>query len=294
MHKITSRLTMAALCGLVAPMVLQACSGNQPAAEAPETEVETTETVSADGAAMGKGTLEFRANGEDFVRQGFTTKDGWEVSFDNVFVSLADVTAYQTDPPFDAEAGTKMDAKEQVSVGEPVVVDLAEGDENAETILVSEVEAPAGRYNALAWQMVPATSGPAEGYSVLMQGTATKDGETLPFTIGISEELAFTCGDFVGDARKGILDDGAMADIESTFHFDHLFGDAGAPIDDDINTGALGFDPLAAMAEGGTVNVDSASLKENLSEEDYATFMNILPSLGHVGEGHCEETNLTT
>jgi len=80
-----------------------------------------------------------------------------------------------------------------------------------------------------------------------MQGTATKDGESLPFTIGISEALSFTCGDFVGDARKGILDDGAMADIESTFHFDHLFGDAGAPMDDAINTGALGFDPLAAM-----------------------------------------------
>jgi hypothetical protein len=294
MRKMTSRLTMAALCGLLAPAVLQACGANQPAAETPATQTETTETASAEDGAAGKGTLEFRANGEDFVRQGFTTKDGWEVSFDNVFVSLADVTAYQTDPPFDAEAGTKMDAKEQVSVGEPVVVDLAEGDEDAETILVSEVEAPAGRYNALSWQMVPATSGPAEGYSVFMQGTATRDGETLPFTIGISEELTFTCGDFVGDARKGILDDGSMADIESTFHFDHLFGDAGAPMDDDINTGALGFDPLAALAQDGTVNVDSASLQENLSEEDYATFMNILPSLGHVGEGHCEETNLTT
>lgn len=288
------RLITLALLGLVAPVALQACSGEEPAAEAPEAEVGATETASADDSAMGKGTLEFRANGEDFVRQGFTTKDGWEISFDNVLVSLADVTAYQTDPPFDAEAGTKLEAKEQVSVGEPVVVDLAEGGENAETILVSEVDAPAGRYNALSWEMVPATSGPAEGYSIFMQGTATKDGETLPFTIGISEELTFTCGDFVGDARKGILDEGDMADIESTFHFDHLFGDAGAPMDDDINTGALGFEPLAAMAEGGEVNVDSASLQENLSEEDYATFMNILPSLGHVGEGHCEETNLTT
>jgi hypothetical protein len=294
MQKKILRLTTAVLLGLFAPAVLQACGGGQPAVEAPDAEVEATETASADESAMGKGTLEFRANGEDFVRQGFTTKDGWEISFDNVFVSLADVTAYQTDPPFDAEAGVDMAAKEQVSVGEPVVVDLAEGDENAETILVSEVEAPAGRYNALSWQMVPATSGPAEGYSVLMQGTATKEGETLPFTIGISEELAFTCGDFVGDARKGIVDEGAMADIESTFHFDHLFGDAGAPMDDAINTGALGFDPLAALAQDGKVSVDSTTLKENLSEEDYATFMNILPSLGHVGEGHCEETNLTT
>lgn len=294
MPKMTSRFILATLCGLVAPVVLQACSGDQPAAEGPATETETTEMASTDDSATGKGTLEFRANGEDFVRQGFTTKDGWDISFDTVFVSLAEVTAYQTDPPFDAEAGTKVEAKKQVSVGEPVVVDLAEGDANADPILVSEVEAPAGRYNALSWQMVPATSGPAEGYSILMQGTATKDGETLPFTLGISEALTFTCGDFVGDTRKGILDAGAMADIESTFHFDHLFGDASVPMEDDINTGALGFDPLAALAQDGAVSVDSASLKITLSEEDYATFINILPSLGHVGEGHCEETNLIT
>jgi hypothetical protein len=294
MQYFKAKLLAACLFGLLTPAMLQACSGDQPAADAPEAGADTTETASADSAEMGKGTLEFRANGEDFVRQGFTTKDGWDIAFDNVFVSLADVTAYQTDPPFDAEAGSKLEAKEQVSVDEPVVIDLAEGDDAADPILVSTVDAPAGRYNALSWEMVPATAGPAEGYSILMQGTATKDGETLPFTIGISEELAFTCGDFVGDQRKGILDDGSTADVESTFHFDHLFGDAGAPMDDDINTGALGFDPLAAMAENGEVNVDSATLQGNLSEEDYATLMNILPSLGHVGEGHCEETNLTT
>lgn len=284
---------MAALVGLLAPTVLQACT-DQPAAETPTTGTDTPEAASADPTAPGKGTLEFRANGEDFVRQGFTTKDGWDISFDTVFVSLAEVTAYQTNPPFDPEAGDKLEAKEQVSVSEPVVVDLAAGDETADPVLVSEVDAPAGRYNALSWKMVPATAGPTEGYSVLMQGTATKDGETIPFTIGVNEALTFTCGDFVGDARKGILDNGAMADVEATFHFDHLFGDAGAPMDDDINTGALGFDPLADLAENGEVNVDSTTLKENLSEENYATFMNILPSLGHVGEGHCEETNLTT
>ena len=76
-QKITSRLTMAALCGLLAPVVLQACGGNQPAAETPVTETETTETETTETASAeggGKGTLEFRANGEDFVRQGFTTK----------------------------------------------------------------------------------------------------------------------------------------------------------------------------------------------------------------------------
>jgi hypothetical protein len=294
MEKITFRLMAVALLGFLTPTVLQACTSDQPAAESLEAGAEAPETNHAGDGTGGQGQLEFRANGEDFVRQGFTTKDGWDITFEHVFVSLADMTAYQTDPPFDAETGGKPDAKEQIDAGEPAVIDLAEGDAAADPILVSEVEAPAGRYNALSWKMIPAASGPAAGYSILMQGTAAKGAETLPFTLGIAEELAFICGDFVGDTRKGILEEGTTADVESTFHFDHLFGDAGAPMDDDINTGALGFDPLAALAENGEVNVDSTTLKENLAETDYTTLMNILPSLGHVGEGHCEETNLTT
>lgn len=274
--------------GCLALGVLAGCGSQSPTATTPETE--SPETASAEG---DRGTLVIRANGEDFVREGFTTKDGWEVEFDNVYVSLADITAAQTDPPFDPEAGGTLEAKAEVKVEGTQVVDLAEGDESADPVMVSEVEAPAGRFNALAWRMVPADSGPSEGYTVWMQGTASKDGETIPFTIKVNEELAFTCGDFVGDERKGILAADDEADLEATFHFDHLFGDGGAPPDDSINTGALGFDPLAALATNGTVDVDSAALQAGLSEADYTTFLAILPSLGHVGEGHCEELRLT-
>jgi predicted small lipoprotein YifL len=274
------------LLGTVALVGLTGCGGSGPAATAPD----ATETASADDQT---GTLLIRANGEDFVREGFTTKDGWEVSFDNVYVALVDIIAAQTDPPFDPEAGGELEAEAQVQVEGVKVIDLAEGDAAAEPIPVAELEAPVGRFNALAWRMVPADSGPAEGASIWMQGTATKDGNTIPFTIQVNEELAFTCGDFVGDERKGILAAGDQADLEATFHFDHLFGDGGAPADDGINTGALGFDPLAALADNGVVDVDSAALQAGLSETDYTTFLGILPSLGHVGEGHCEEVKLT-
>ena len=273
--------------GCLALGVLAGCGSESPTATTPETEP----AASAEGES---GTLVIRANGEDFVREGFTTKDGWEVEFDNVYVSLADITAAQTDPPFDPEAGDTLEAKAEVRVEGTQVVDLAEGDESADPVLVSEVEAPSGRFNALAWRMMPAESGPSEGYTIWMQGTATKDGETVPFTIRVNEELAFTCGDFVGDERKGILTAGEEAELEATFHFDHLFGDGGAPPDDSINTGALGFDPLAALATDGALDVDSAALQAGLSEEDYTTFLSILPSLGHVGEGDCEEVQLTS
>ncbi|MGB3518196.1 MAG: hypothetical protein WBA43_17185 [Elainellaceae cyanobacterium] len=282
-------VTVGAL-GCLALGVLSGCGSESPTATAPDPSPEAETAASADGESS---TLVIRANGEDFVRQGFTTKDGWEIEFENLDVSLADITAAQTDPPFDPEAGTEFQSKAEVKVEEAQVIDLAEGDDSAEPILVSEVEAPAGRFNALAWRMVPAPSGPPEGYSIWMQGTATKEGETVPFTVKVDEELAFTCGDFVGDERKGILTAGEEADVEATFHFDHLFGDGGAPADDGINTGALGFEPLAALAENGAVDVDSAALQAGLSDADYQTFLSVLPSLGHVGEGHCEEVTLT-
>jgi len=269
-----------ALPGLLVLATLAAC--------APETPT-SSEAPAADSASTGQGTLIIRANGEDFVRQGFTSKDGWEISFDHVYVTLADVTAYQTDPPYDPTTEGALVSTTQAQVAGPLVLDLAEGDATAEPIVIAELDAPAGRYNALSWRVVPETEGEP---TIRMVGQATKDGETVAFDMAIAETLAFTCGDFVGDERKGILDDGGTADLEATFHFDHLFGDGDAPADDEINTGALGFGPLAALATDGQLVADGPGLKSSLSEPDQAVLASILPSLGHVGEGHCKETAL--
>jgi hypothetical protein len=285
-------LTLVSL-ALILPGLIQACAGDEtPEAEAPATEP-TAEAPEAQASGE-TGTLQIRANREDFVRQEFVSKDGWEISFDHLYANLAEVTAYQTDPHYDPEAGDELQASQEVKVEEVKTIDLAEGDENAEPVLVEEIEVPAGRYNDLSWQMVNASEELASGYVMVVQGVATKNGETIDFTLNVDEELAFSCGDFVGDERKGILEAGGAADVEATFHFDHLFGDGEATPDDEINTGALGFQPLADLAEGGELTADTADLEQNLSEEDYNKLLGILPSLGHVGEGHCEETQLTT
>lgn len=275
---------------LSSALFLTACSNNP--SETTTSETETTAAETAESIPEGTGTLAVRANGEDFVRQGFTTKDGWNVSFDNLYVHLDDVTAYQTDPPYDAFSGGEPQAKETVQLVESQTVDLAEGGDDAEPILLKETEAPSGQYNAISWEMTPAAEGPAEGYVMLLDGTATKDGETVDFVLKIDQPLTFTCGEFVGDERKGILQPGESTDLETTFHFDHLFGDGDAPADDEINTGALGFDPIAELAENGTVDVDYATLMERLSPEEQEKLKNILPSLGHVGEGHCHESEI--
>lgn len=236
----------------------------------------------------GTGTLQFRANGEDFVRQGFVSKDGWDMRFDHVYVTLANLTAYQTDPPFDPDTSDALQATIQTSLDQSVTVDLAEGDEMADPLLIGEVTAPAGRYNALAWELVRATDGPASGAVLLMEGSATKDGTTLPFRISVDMASAYICGDFVGDVRKGMLEPGGTADLEATFHFDHLFGDGDAAPEDDINTSALGFAPFAALAQDGTLDVDMAALQAGLAPTDYAILTDM--HLAHVGEGHCRNT----
>lgn len=233
------------------------------------------------------GTLQFKANGEDFVRQGFVSKDGWEITFDHVYVTLEDITAYQSDPPYDAEEGGEIQAKTDVSLSKTYTVDLAEGDEDASPILVDEVDALVGQYNAISWNMVKAPEGEAKGYSLVIVGKAVKEGKTVNFTIKDEEEYEYKGGEYVGDERKGIVEKDSTADLEMTFHFDHIFGDAETDADDELNVGAPGFEPFAALAEGSTLDVDLDTLKARLSPEDYQKLEEMLPTLGHVGEGHC-------
>jgi len=234
------------------------------------------------------GMLQFYANGEDFVRRGFVSKDGWSISFDHVYITLTDVTAYQSDPPYDSNSSGEVKSKIKVSLSETYTVDLAEGGEAAVPILVGELNnVPVGHYNAISWKLVKAISGPADGHSLVIVGTAEKTGKRIDFIIRIDGEYEYTCGEFVGDERKGMVREGGMSDLEMTFHFDHIFGDAETSIDDELNVGAVGFEPFVALAEGMNLDVDVAELQAGLPAKDYKALMDMLPTLGHVGEGHC-------
>ena len=234
------------------------------------------------------GKLQFNANGEDFVRQGFVSKDGWSLNFDHLYVTLADITACQTDPPYDPYTGSNMNCDVNVSLDNVYTVDLAEGDEDSPPIFVGEVpDAPAGYYNAISWSVAKATSGPAAGYSLVIIGTAEKDGQSIDFSIKIDKEYEFAGGEYEGNERKGMVQEGGTADLEMTFHIDHIFGYIETPADDILNLLALGFEPLAGIAEGGKLDVDMSDLQSKLSSGDYQILVDILPTLGHVGEGHC-------
>lgn len=213
------------------------------------------------------GRLSLVANGEALATAGFLppelTRDGWELRFTSIVVTLANVTAHQTEPPFDAAGAAPIAAAVSVGlVDAPVTVDLVAAGASGR-VAVATVEAPAGFYNALSWDLVPG----ADGATLTLVGTARRAGEEVAFRLVTRDAVRHLCGEHVGDERQGILAAGAAAEVEATFHLDHLFGRADRPADDAMNRGALGFDRFAS---GGEHGFSLAGLH-----------------VGHVGEGHC-------
>ncbi|MBE9146049.1 DUF4382 domain-containing protein [Planktothrix mougeotii] len=238
------------------------------------------------------GLIQFQANGEDFVRKGLVSKDGWNINFDHVYLNFGEATAYQSDPPYNPEAGGQPIAKTSISLVIKKTVDLAEGDENTQAIVINEVPAPPGKYNAISWNLNKGTEGILAGQVMVIEGVAKKGDQQVPFILKFDQEMQFLCGDYVGEQRKGVLQPGGKADLEATFHFDHLFGNGKIPATEEPNTTALGFEPLSKIATNGELVADLPTLKQKLSPADYQTLMNILPSMAHVGEGHCQELTL--
>lgn len=215
--------------------------------------------------------LRIFANGEELATAGFVapelTRDGWMLTFRHIYVGLAEVTAYQTAPPYDAVKGGEIRASVATPLPGRYLVDLVEEADEDSRVLVDEMKAPAGHYNAISWKVVPSESGVSSGYSMIFVGTAEKDGKTIDFELVSNEEATYRCGEYVGDERKGFLSQGGTADLEMTFHLDHIFGRADKPADDPMNLEALGFAPFAG---GGKHSIPLKGLH-----------------IGHVGEGHC-------
>ena len=242
------------------------------------------------------GTLTLVANGEDFVRQGFISKDGWEIDFDNLYVNVGEAIAYSAESSFEPQ---KNDTKDNIDyqtkvelIDEPQVTDLAAGDAEAAPIAVAEANVDPGFYNALAWETTTAdANSPIAGKTMNLIGSATKDGETIDFDLSFNQPTAYVCGEFIGDERQGMVDTDIPGTVEMTFHFDHLFGDLDTPPEDALNQKAVGFQPIANLASNGTVALDEASMASQLPASDYQRLQEAIAGLGHVGEGHCVVTS---
>ncbi|MGY6632566.1 MAG: hypothetical protein ACXIU8_02350 [Alkalilacustris sp.] len=218
-------------------------------------------------------TLSLFASGEDLATEGFAaprlTRDGWELRFSRVVATFDAVTAWRTDPPFTADGPDITGAA--LAFGGPFTVDLADADDE-DRVLLATLDADTGFYNALSWTLAPAAEGAFEGFSLVFEGTARRDGTEVAFTLVTRDTLGHACGEYVGAARKGFVAAGQGGDLEITLHLDHLFGRADRPADGAMNTEALGFDAFAA---GGVQEFSLQGLH-----------------VGHVGEGHCHDRAL--
>lgn len=194
-------------------LILSSCGGNNSSSKIEE---------SGNNGESSTGMLTLVANGEDFIREGFTTKDVWHMDFNHVYVTLNNVVAHQTEPPFNSMGDNELVSTTSVILVEnPVTIDLAEGDENAPPIVVTEKSTPVGFYNAIALRLV---KNPETNASIILEGQGVKDGQTINFVLQFPSELSYVCGEFVGEERKGIVEAGGKAELETTFHFDHILG----------------------------------------------------------------------
>ena len=185
----------------------------------------------------------------------------------------------------DPKANSEKNLKSQPQVlilNQATIIDLAAGDD-AQTIVVTSTEAPEGFYNALSWKMQPTEDALLPDQTIVLQGKAVKARRNVNFLLGFRIPLTYFCGEFVGEERKEMLQSGKSAEVEMTFHFDHIFGDGELAPDDSLNQTALGFQPLADLAQGDNLKLDWQGLQENLSPDNYQRLTDAIVGLGHVG-----------
>ena len=247
------------------------------------------------------GTLVFTANGEDFVREGFVSEDGWAIEFERVNINVFGPTAYQVieEPQLIPALRHGGHPHEEIPEGAAHVSlagDLFLSLKQPTFELGQIADAPIGNYNRLAFTVRPA---PADaqgleqehlGSSIVLQGTASLADETIAFSIRFDEEMAYSaCGP---NGEAGVLAEGGRAEAQLTFHFDHIFGDQEeGPADPEdpetVNQVAIGFGPFADLAETGQLDVDQQALGERMTGATYLQLIEAVRTLGHSGEGHC-------
>ncbi len=241
----------------------------------------------------GSGTLKVEIWGEDFIESGIPADefaDGWGVTYDRFLVNVGAITVSE-----DGAAAV---------IDEPAfrVYDLAAF---SGPVVIAEAVVPAGEYTHTAYTIAPATNGSSvanaaqadlqrmidNGWSVLVEATASKGDRTVAFSWGFSTSTRYDpchSGGAVADAGEGV--------VQITIHGDHLFYDDAASEDP-----SLRFEDLAlASGDDGILTAAEMAAYATLTLEHYGVgsldidnlwdfVSHMTTTLGHIdGEGHCE------
>ena len=231
-------------------------------------------------------------------------RDGWEISFDAVYLNVLGPTAYQVVEQTQALSSPPLrhggHPHESIPEGSAHVALTGEYflSLKQHTFEIDRIDdAPIGNYNRLAFNVQKATADSRDvvsdhvGHSIALHGTASKTGEeSVDFVIRFDEEMAYSnCGP---NEDAGVLAEGAQAEAQMTFHFDHIFGDfeEGPPDPEDpdtVNHLAIGFSPFADLATDGTLDIDQDALGQQMTGATFLQLIDAVRTLGHSGEAHC-------
>lgn len=266
--------------------------------------------LAASGCASeeGEGTVQFTTYGEAFIEQQIPAEavaDGWTITYGKFLVVLSDVSV--------AESAT---AAPVARMPAPRLFDMHVPGAKA---VFSASGLPARSYEHVSYMVTPATAAtelgdgvPAAdkqrmldaGYSVWVEGTATRGAESKRFAWGFRTSTLFDrCeGPVSGRTTPGVVvKNGGTDAVELTIHGDHLFYDdlqdpkakvrfdnlaaADANADGEVTLEELAAVKLASLPPGkGTYGTGSAA-----GINDLRAFVEALSrTVGHFrGEGEC-------
>lgn len=244
------------------------------------------------GEDAAEGTLAIEIWGEEFIEDGIPASafvDGWTVTFDRFLVTIDGVAAARGEAAPDLRDDTQR------------VFDLTAP--GPHPLLTRP--APAGAYDHTTFRIRPAGAAAIAGnattadvdrmrtggYSVVVEGTATRGTESKTFRWGFASDTVY---DHCESGAR--LEARGAASIQLTIHADHLFYDDLVAEDPDVT-----FDVLARADTDGDGEVTSAELAafDITALPNYGTgstsidnlwdfIVALTATMGHIdGEGHC-------
>lgn len=227
------------------------------------------------GCSKKTGNILFTANGEEFVVDGLISKEGWQIQFSSLLINIDSPEAYNPNHP---ELKALLKGHHLINLKRGTT-------EKPEVSVAILPDVQTGNYQSLRFSLKQIESGEYAGFSIVLKGNAEKEDEKIPFEIKLDEELTFDgLEGYVGDSIKGILKAGKTADVEMTFHFDHLFGNIEMGADDHVNSGSPGFEFFLPYIKDNKIDVTQDQTKSN---PQYDKLIQSIETLGHLGEGHC-------
>ncbi|MFO0678292.1 MAG: hypothetical protein U0169_17275 [Polyangiaceae bacterium] len=240
---------------------------------------------SSSGSSGGKGTASFATFGEEYIEDRLPADvfaDGWSVKYERFLVVIGEVKVADAKGTVGGEQKT------------PKLFDMKKPAGDKPVVSFPDLEAKA--WEKVSYAIVPATSavelGSATeddktlmvqgGYSLYVQGTATKDATTKTFTWGFKTNTLYDDCEATEDGKttKGIVvTSGGTANVQLTIHGDHLYYD-----DLQSKDAKVRFDNIAAA---------DANSDGNVTEEELAAvkLIDLKPANGPYGTGSAAGIN---